>query len=141
MNTIGRQRGMGLLQWIAIILLLSFLGKFAFCVIPLYTENRYVITGLRSIEDGGNRLSDMSDDEIRKRMANFYMINNVNSVGPTKSIKIDRVDDKVLVTVDYETRVNFLLNIDIVMSFKNHLDSTRVSLCCTPLPENDDTTH
>ncbi len=132
MKTIARQRGMGLLQWIAILLLLSFLGKFGYCVIPIYTENRYVITGLRSIEDGGNRLSDMSDEEIRKRMANFYMINNVNSVGPTKNIKIDRIDDKVVVKIDYETRVNFLLNIDIVMSFKNHLDSTQVSLCCNP---------
>lgn len=128
----AHQRGYGLLEWLAILAAAGFFLLFAFRVVPLYAENRYVISALKSLEDGGTRLSEMTDAEIRKKLANFYMINNVRSEGPTKNLKIDRSNNKVLVMVDYETRVNLFANIDVVMVFQNHLDSTRTNMCCRP---------
>ena len=126
------QRGFSMIQWMLIILVAGFFLLFAFRVVPLYAENRYVVTALKSLEDGGSRLSDMTDAEIRKKLANFYMINNVRSEGPTKNIEIDRSNNNVLVMIDYETRVNLFYNIDLVLTFENHLDSTRPGICCRP---------
>lgn len=132
LKLIKHQRGLGMLQWALVIGVAGFFLIFAFKVIPLYAENRYVESALRSLESGGEKLDQMTDAEITKKLNNFYMINNVRSEGPTKNIKIERESEKAIVTVDYETRVPLFYNIDLVLSFQNHLDSTRPGQCCKP---------
>ncbi len=132
-KTIKGQRGLGMLQWALVIAVAGFFLLFAFKVIPLYAENRYVESALRSLENGGEKVESMTDAEIKKKLGNFYMINNVRSEGPTKNIKIDRRSEDLLITVDYETRVPLFYNIDLVLSFQNHLDSSRPGQCCKPV--------
>lgn len=132
MKTMNKQGGYSLLQWALMIGVGGFFLIFAFRVVPMYAENRYVESALRSLASTGNKLDEMTDGEIRKKLADFYMINNVRSEGPTKNIVITRKSNKVLVTVDYEARDNLFLNIDLVVTFKNHLDSTRPDDCCNP---------
>ncbi len=131
-KSIKYQRGLGMLQWALVIAIAGFFLLFAFKVVPLYAENRYVESALRSLETGGEKLEQMTDAEITKKLSNFYMVNNVRSEGPTKNIKIERESEKAIVTVDYETRVPLFWNIDLVVSFQNHLDSTRPGQCCKP---------
>lgn len=131
-KTIKRQRGLGMLQWALVIAVAGFFLLFAFKVVPLYAENRYVESALRSLETGGEKIENMTDAEIKKKLGNFYMINNVRSEGPTKNIHIDRRSEDLLITVDYETRVPLFYNIDLVLSFQNHLDSARPGQCCKP---------
>ena len=131
-KTIKRQRGLGMLQWALVIAVAGFFLLFAFKVVPLYAENRYVESALRSLETGGEKVEQMTDAEIKKKLGNFYMINNVRSEGPTKNIKIDRRSEDMLITIDYETRVPLFYNIDLVLSFQNHLDSSRPGQCCKP---------
>lgn len=132
LKLIKHQRGLGMLQWALVIAIAGFFLLFAFKVVPLYAENRYVESALRSLENGGEKLEQMTDAEISKKLNNFYMINNVRSEGPTKNIKVQRESEKAIVTVDYETRVPLFYNIDLVLSFQNHLDSTRPGQCCNP---------
>jgi hypothetical protein len=131
-KSINRQRGLGVLQWLAVIVVVVLLGKFAFTVVPIYAENMYVETALKSLDNTVEKLENMTDAEIKKKLTNFYMINNVRSKGPTENIKIERESERVLVTVDYETREPYLFNMDIIVSFQNHLDSTRPGQCCKP---------
>jgi hypothetical protein len=133
MNSLQKQRGIGLLNLILVLVVCSFCATFAFKVVPMYADNRYIIAGLKELAESGN-LAQMSDAEIRKKMSTFYMLNNVQSQ-QGKKFDINRVADRVVVKVDYEARANFFANIDVVMSFKNHLDSTRASECCKPVDE------
>ncbi|MDR7090807.1 DUF4845 domain-containing protein [Cellvibrio fibrivorans] len=126
------QRGLGMLQWALVIAVAGFFILFAFKVIPLYAENTYVESALRSLETGSEKLEQMTDAEIKSKLNNFYMINNVRSEGPTRNIKVVRESEKAVVTVDYETRVPLFWNIDLVVSFQNHLDSSRPGQCCKP---------
>jgi hypothetical protein len=137
MNLPKRQAGFSMLQWFFILVIAGFFLIFGFKVVPMYSENMYVVSALKSLQDSGSRLQDMSNMEITAKLNNFYMINNVRSDGPTKSLKINRSSDKVLVTVDYETRANFFYNIDLVLKFENHLDSSMPEMCCKPLPGNN----
>lgn len=132
LKSLKKQRGLGMLQWALVIAIAGFFLLFAFKVVPLYAENRYVESALRSLASGGEKIEEMSDTEIIKKLNNFYMINNVRSEGPTKNIKIEREAEKAVVTVDYETRVPLMYNIDLVLTFANHLDSTKPTQCCKP---------
>lgn len=132
MKAISNQRGYSMLQLGLMIGVAGFFLIFAFKVVPMYAENRYVESALRSLVEGGQKLEEMTDAEIKKKLANFYMINNVRSEGPTENIVIERDANKALVTIDYEIRDNLFWNIDLVLSFQNHLDSTRPNQCCKP---------
>lgn len=135
MHLPAQQAGFSMLQWLLILAVAGFFLIFGFKVVPIYSENMYVVSALKALQDSGSRLQDMSNMEITGKLNNFYMINNVRSEGPTKSLKIDRSSsDKVIIKVDYETRVNFFHNIDLVIKFENHLDSSRPEACCKPLP-------
>ncbi len=135
MKSLKHQRGLGMIQWALVLAVAGFFLMFAFKVVPLYAENRYVESALRALVSTGEKLEEMSDQEIRRKLDNFYLVNNVRSEGPTTSIKIDRASERVLVTVDYETRINLFANIDLVTIFKNHLDSRHPSVCCHPAPD------
>lgn len=132
LKSIKQQRGLGILQWLVIIIVVVVVGKFAFTVVPIYAENMYVQSALKSLDSSVEKLESMTDAEIKKKLTNFYLINNVRSEGPTKNIKIEREAEKLVVTIDYEAREEYLFNIDIVVSFQNHLDSTRPGQCCKP---------
>ncbi len=131
MNNLQKQRGMGLINLVLVLLVCAFCATFAFKVVPMYAENRYIISGLRELIDAGSTLEQMTDAEIRKRMNNFYMLNNVRSQDNNK-IDITRTTNRLIVKIDYEARSTLLANIDIVMNFKNHLDSQHPQECCEP---------
>lgn len=135
MKNLRKQRGMGLWDTLLIILVCVFIGKFAFAVIPMYTENRYITTGLKELAaTSGKSLQKMTDSEIRRNMEDFYMINNVTSE-ESKKIVIERKSGGLVVKVDYEARANFFANIDLVLRFANHLDAELPDLCCKPRVE------
>lgn len=140
MKTLKKQQGLGLLSWILVMIIAGFFLLCAFKIVPIYAENRYVVSGLKSLDDASAPLSEMSDMEIKRKMASFYMINNVRSEGP-KNIEIQRDAKKIIVKIDYESRVTlfdnapFFRTLDVVVVFKNHLDSSRPNQCCTPVSE------
>jgi len=140
-RSLARQAGYGLLEWILIVMTLAFFLLLGFRLIPLYTENQYVVAALKDLVKVDEKLEEMTDKEIIKRMENFYMVNNVRSDGPTK-IKIDRYeDDRVIVTVDYRAKASLVEDqplvgtIELVVPFKNHLDSKFPRECCKPIKD------
>ena len=134
MKGLQSQRGLTFISWIFVLAVLSFCGIFVSRVVPMYAENTYVVSALKSLAEPGAQLNDMSDAEIKKRLLNFYMINNVRSDG-AQHIVIDRKTKNLLITIDYENRTNLFYNIDVVASFQNHLDAEHPNLCCRPATE------
>lgn len=134
MNNLPKQQGIGLLNLLVVIVVGVFIGKFAFAVVPMYSENRYVVTGLKELVASGKKLEDTTDAQIKSQMESFYTINNVRSEGP-KKIVVVRNAGNVVVKIDYEMRDNFFFNMDLVLRFENHLDSAHPTLCCSPRAE------
>ncbi|HTF83840.1 DUF4845 domain-containing protein [Cellvibrio sp. ARAG 10.3] len=134
MRTLKKQQGLGMLAWLVVLAIAGFFLLCAFKIIPLYAENRYVISGLKALVEPGTKLEDMTTAEIKKKMGNFYMINNVRSKD-AQNIVVDRDARRVVVKIDYEARVNLFYNLDVVVDFKNHLDSTAPHQCCKPVTE------
>lgn len=130
-TSLQQQRGLTLISWVFVLAILAFCGMFAFRVVPMYAENMYVVKALKSLAEPGMQVNEMSDSEIKKKIQNFYMVNNVRSDGP-QNIVIDRKSKNLLIKIDYENRTNFFYNIDIITSFENHLDGDHPALCCKP---------
>ncbi len=130
-KSLQKQRGLTLISWIFVLIIVAFCGMFAFAVVPMYAENMYVVKALKALAEPNNNLSEMSNAEINKSLQKFYMINNVRSEG-AQNIVIDRKSKNLLITIDYENRINLFYNIDIVTSFQNHLDAENPNKCCKP---------
>jgi hypothetical protein len=126
-NSLHQQRGLTLISWVFVLIIVAFCGMFGFAVVPMYAENVYVVNALKSLAEPGTNLAEMSDAEINKRLLNFY----IRSDG-AQNIVIDRKSKSLLVTIDYENRTNLFYNIDVVTRFQNHLDAEHPKLCCKP---------
>ncbi len=144
MNTLQKQRGMGMWSWLLVLIVAGFFLMCGFKIVPMYAENRYVVSALKSLVEPGTALADMTDSEIRKKLTSFYTINNVRSAGPTENIVIKREAKRVLITIDYESRVPLfedaplIGSMDVAVMFKNHLDSDSPGLCCKPIAAKQD---
>lgn len=137
-NQFSNECGYSVIEWILIMLVVAFFMLIGFRVIPLYTENQYIVSGLRDLVKADESLLEMTDAEIFKRMENFYTINYVKTEG-AKNIVIERDDNRVVVKIDYEAKTRlftdqpFIGTVDISVSFTNHLDSNAIRECCKPL--------
>lgn len=137
-KNLTNQKGYALWQWMFFLLIAAFFLLLLFRTVPLYTENQYIVAGLKDLVKADENLTELSDAEIRKRMGNYYLVNNVRSQKES-DIEIEREDNRVVVKIDYEARTNLFTDqpligtVDIVVTFQNHLDSNRVRECCKPL--------
>jgi hypothetical protein len=132
-----RQRGMSMPALVALLAVAGFVMLCAFKIVPLYAENRYIVSALKSLATTEQELVAMSNAQIRQKLNNFYMVNNVRS-DAAQHLEIERSPRGVVVKVDYEARARLFDDAPlvgtmyVVVDFKNHLDSTRIRECCKP---------
>jgi hypothetical protein len=118
------QKGLSSLSLLLVLSVAAFLLLLAFRIGPLYLDNYFVkaaIDGLSQEED----VHKLSDRQIERKLLGFFTINNVRDLGP-EDIKVERLKTKTIVKVDYEKRVNILANVDAVVVFENHFDTSLV---------------
>ncbi|WP_347332149.1 DUF4845 domain-containing protein [Marinimicrobium locisalis] len=130
-----QQRGMSTLGVVFVILVAVAVVFTAFKVVPPYAENRYISSALKSLAKNNPDLFSLSPSQIRSQLTKFYTVNNVRTEG-RKNIDIDKHASRVVITIAYEERIDFVRNIDLVFSFNNQLDSSAPEQCCTPLERN-----
>ena len=111
-----KQQGLSTLGLLGILLLGSFLLIVATRVGPLYLDNFFAQASLNSLEK--EPLGELSDAQIKSKLADFFSVNNVRDVNAKKAL-INRTKKQITVELDYERRVYFLPNVDVVVSFKN----------------------
>ena len=116
-----RQSGLSSLSLLIILSASAFFLLVLFRVGPLYLDNYFVAAALKDM--GEEALVEMRDDEIRRKLQSYFTINNIRSVS-MRNVDIERDRTGVAIKVDYEKRVNFLGNADVVVTFTNHLHST-----------------
>lgn len=102
-----------------------------FKMVPAYMDDRFIQEGLKSLTENVDQIDEMSDEQIRKQIGRFFVVNNVRSQSE-RDIKIERKQDRTLVKMEYEVRVPIFANVDVVMTFNNVWDSKRPYDCCKP---------
>ncbi len=117
-----RQKGLSSLSLLVILGAASFILLAAFRLGPLYIDNYFVKASVESLQS--EDLRDMSDRQIRSALSRHFTINGVRDID-ARSAEIERSTEGVLVKLDYEKRVDFLGNVDIVVVFENRFDSSQ----------------
>ena len=126
-----KERGFLTLKTLLMLLVLGFFLMCGFKIGPAYLDNRFVEAALKSAGDNEPPLHKMSIREARNKIDKLLAMNNVRGK-PSEMVEIEPDKDRIYVNIDYDVRMNMFYNLDVIISFKNQLDSARPDLCCTP---------
>ncbi len=130
------QRGMTSTGWLIVAALVGFFLTLFFKMGPVYLSNMSVRSALASMAGNNTDFHSMDKSEIYLQIGNYFSINGVNNHNP-KDLDIVRKNDYTLINHVYEERVHLFLNVDVVMSFKNQVNSSDIDSCCKYLVEDD----
>jgi len=115
-GVVRRQAGLGLMDIIVVLIVVTVLTSVSFKVVPPYLEHRTVANILSSLtEDPFAGLK--SKDELRELIDKRFSFNQLGSFDIDNSIKMESSSRGTKVILHYEVRKNLVANIDIVMSF------------------------
>jgi len=117
-----KQQGITVLGGLVALAIAGFIITAALKVGPLYLDNSFVKAAMDSLAE--ENIHTMTDRQIRRKLGDFFDINNVRDID-MKDIKIVREKTGTIVTLDYEKRVNFMGNLDVVVHFNNRYDSSK----------------
>lgn len=115
------QSGMSSLTLLIVLIGSAFILLSVFKIGPLYLDNYFVKSSVEALQDEDVRK--MSNRQIYNALSRYFTINGVRDISPKVAI-IERSDTKTLVKIDYEKRVNFFGNLDVVVRFENHFDTS-----------------
>ena len=132
---IKKQMGMGALGWLLVIAIGGFTLTCFFKMGPAYLDNMQMQGVLSNFAAKNKNFGDMSKSEIREKIAKQVTVNGVRDTNVSQ-IDIVVLSDKVLINNVYEVRVALMANVDVVMTFKNQLNSDRPEECCKFLIED-----
>lgn len=116
-----KQRGLSALGFLVVLAIGGFFLTALFKVGPMYLDNYFVQGAMNTLAD--ENVHEMTDARIRRKISDSFTINNVRNVD-VKQVNIAREKTRTLVTLEYEKRVNFLGNLDVVVAFNNVYDSS-----------------
>lgn len=125
MHTPHSQRGISMLSWIAILLVVVFFVLFAMRTVPAYF-NYYTLVQVAQGVQQDRSLRDLPAQAVRKKLDTRMRINDVDDVGDVgyDAVQIRQGSEGGWVLVlDYEVREPLLGNIDLVMSFNRRIGS------------------
>lgn len=126
------QTGAGMVAWLVILGIVGLIAVQVFKLIPYYTESLTIDGKLKSLaEETVDGLESLSGREIKQDLASFYRVNGVSSA-VEKGTTITRDEGHVYIDMDYEQRIPMFYNIDVVLSFKKHVNSKFPNKCCSP---------
>jgi hypothetical protein len=116
------QQGISVIGGLVVLAVVGFFLTAAFKLGPLYLDNSFISAALGGLNK--EDIHNMSNREIRQKLSSQFDINNIRDID-SKQIEIKRERTRTIVTLDYEKRVNFMGNVDVVVTFKNSYDSTK----------------
>jgi hypothetical protein len=120
-NSSYKQQGLSTLGWLVMLAILGVLLTAGFRLGPIYLDNYFVRAAIKSMAD--EDIESMTNADIRDRMGRTFDINNIRNVS-VKDLKIKREKERVLISLNYENRVNFMGNLDFVAVFTNEYDTS-----------------
>lgn len=132
-----RQKGFSPIGWLLVILVGGFFLLVAFKVTPPYFDNMYIADALRTLPElGGGEYGydNVTKTQVTSHLQKYFAVNNVRGE-VVKNIEVTRDKRNLIVDINYEVRVPFAYNVDVVMTFKNQFDSSRPDECCKPKSE------
>lgn len=117
MITRSHQRGLSLLGWVVVLIVLAVFGTAAFRMVPAYMEYNTIRSTINSVL-ADSKTALMSEREVRQALGKRFTINQVDVIDVGDLI-IDKNGGELAVGVDYEVRRPLFYNVSVVMHFED----------------------
>jgi len=114
MQTQNKQKGLTLVGFLFLLVVLGILFYAGMQVVPVYLEHQSVVNSMKKVVSEPGAVS-KSPGEIKKELSRMLNISYVNNVSPN-DFKVVRGNTKEL-QVKYEVRKDFIGNLAFVMTF------------------------
>lgn len=114
------QQGMSSLSLLVLLAVIGFFLTALFKLGPLYLDNYFVSAAIKSLKN--DKIHDISDAQIRRTLDKLFTINGVRDI-TAREVKVDRQKTHTIVSMEYEKRVAFMGNVDVVVKFKDVYDT------------------
>ncbi len=142
-RSLHHQSGLTALGWLFAILLFGFTILCFAKVAPPYYDNWQIRNSLKTLGElriTENEFDGASDSQIQSHLSKFFRVNGIPTT-MLKDVNITRDKGRAYVDLIWEIRVDFISNIDVVVSFENQFDSLNPTDCCfyrVDNPKNSD---
>ena len=117
---INSQKGMTTTSALFTLFIVGFVLTVVFRLAPHYLDNRIIQSAIDQV--GQSDINGKSNSQIRRKIADFFTINNIRDVDVRKVV-IDREDSGTQISLDYEKRIEMFGNVDVVLKFSNSYES------------------
>ena len=117
-----RQRGMAMIQWLIVILIIGGTATMAIRTVPHYIDFYTMVSVVEALPK--NEVHVMSKQKIRDSLKKRFKINNIREFDLTKIVAIERKRGATALTLEYEVREHLFYNVDVVLSFTKRFDYT-----------------
>jgi len=113
----GRQRGITLIGFLFMLVIVGFFAYLAMRLIPAYTEYMGVVKSMELVKNEPGS-AQASPEEIRRSLMIKFDTQYVDSQSvPPQAITVLRQGGDATLRVAYEKRIPFAYNVDLVVSF------------------------
>ena len=120
-HCLGKQSGMSAVGFMFFVAIFVFVLLSVLKIVPIYIENMSIQSILEGIEEEYSTTTKQpSQTEIKSLLQKRFNINQITQL-PVKDIQIKKDKTHYLVTANYETRIDFLANIDVVIVFDKNI--------------------
>lgn len=113
--TASRQRGLSLIGWVVVLIVLVVFGTATFRMAPAYMEYNTIRSAINSVLSD-NKTALMSEREVRDAVGKRFTINQVDVIG-VRDLEIQKAGGMMSVGIDYEVRRPLFYNVFVVMEF------------------------
>ncbi|MEX0607617.1 MAG: DUF4845 domain-containing protein [Halofilum sp. (in: g-proteobacteria)] len=119
MRSLRVQRGISPIGWMALLIVVGFVGLVAVRLVPVYLDYYSVVSSAQSVYEKTVR-SGGSDREIRESLRRHMQINDINDLGDD-IVSIQRGRSGVDLVIDYEVQKPLVGHIDLVLRFNRSI--------------------
>ncbi len=122
MNMHGKVRGITLIGFVMVLIVVGFFGYVAMRLIPVYTEYFGVVKAMEQ-ERAEPGAAAKSLDQVRRELSFKFSTQYVDEANvPPQAISLKREGGASTMRVAYERRVPFMYNVELLVSFDKSLN-------------------
>jgi len=117
----GRQRGMSLIGWLILLILVGGWAYSAIRLIPAYIEDGEIATTLKGVKHDAKSLS---IPDIQRELVDQLNINSIDDVDSTE-FKFTQNGDQLTISIDHPIKKTLIGNLSFVVYSRHSITVTR----------------
>jgi hypothetical protein len=113
--TRATQRGVSILGWLLILILIGSIATLAVKLAPHYVDYVTIVRLVEALPP--TQVHTMDKTEIRDSLKKRFLINNIRDMDVQDVVHVERKRETTNIIIEYERREHIAYNVDVVLTF------------------------